>query len=409
MVFVLYLLLSSIIFATNHAHSHVITNNHDENHLGRDLQAVATPNSSLHSDDIVCSALWSSAIKFITSFNMNWYNHMGGSFSDTVLEKKLNQPIVAYHESDLPHIEGACKVDLRVAYPWIDYELSDPSSGFNKYENLSTHYNPNTGDVAVGSIRVDAVLMLKVMAIHHAVHSSKENTIVFWCDTDVTFREDVPPHVLNWLLMRDITYIPFHNILFGAAFSPEKEDQAFMSGIYRVETGLVAITVNHRTRALMDKAIELYRGGMHDAARLCLDDIKKCAQNIYICQNLYLNDIYVFAILLNSDAHKNPFFHVGLRQGWFAMKGLEYKNETWGMGRYEHFEPSTNQSSIRTNFHIGKYVYHHFGLHKKGGLAVQFNHGAMHQSQKSMYRRKTVKKRSESLMDKLRGGGCLGR
>lgn len=268
---------------------------------------------------------------------------------------------------------------------------------------MATYFNGCSGTPKIGDIRIDAVLMLKMLGIHHAIHSSKDGAIIFWCDTDVTFRKPLPVSVQNWLRKRDITYIlvminsdygPFEG--FNISTSDEEEQRAFLAGHWKVESGLVAFTVNDRTRAFIDKAIQLYRGGMYEWVRdVCLKRDKRCKGVNYMCSNPYLNDVYVYSILLHSDAHKNPFFHVGLKHGWFAMKGLEPWGEEklqWGFNNYApNCEPSTKDSTIRANFHIGEYVFHHFGYHKKGGLAVQLFHGAKHADQSKYYRHSVLR------------------
>ena len=92
--------------------------------------------------------------------------------------------------------------------------------------------------------------------------------------------------------------------------------------------------------------------------------------------NVWLNDIFVFGMLLKADAHGDSFFHVELRLGMFAVAG----EEPWGAGpggyvwghrkdRYlpANFPPSSHADHIITDFNILHFVFHHFGVHRVGG------------------------------------------
>ena len=94
---------------------------------------------------------------------------------------------------------------MRKEILWLEYELHDKESGLNKYYNLSDYYEPKIGDSIDGHI-----LLHKVAAINHAIHSSKEGTVIFWVDTDVSFRKQIPHWILQWFRNRDITYIPMY-------------------------------------------------------------------------------------------------------------------------------------------------------------------------------------------------------
>ena len=50
---------------------------------------------------------------------------------------------------------------------------------------------------------------MKVVSMHHAVHNSPTDAIVFWLDADVSFREPLNSDVIEWIRSKDVTYIPF--------------------------------------------------------------------------------------------------------------------------------------------------------------------------------------------------------
>ena len=328
-------------------------------------------------------------ILFITSFNAKWYHHMLAMneqskipWSNTPMKTTLNYPLLVYHEDDLPDLElnTTCKIDLRKEYSWLEYELTDERSGLNRYYNLSGFWDP-CFIPRVGSTKVGHVLMLKVGAINHAIQSAATGQIVFWIDTDVSFREPLSLSVLNWLAARDITYIPFllgkrqrlNLSLTGGTKEILKSD-----GRWRVETGLYALTANDRTRAFTKKALELYRGGMYQLAQRCFQKDPFCMKQDRIKYHVFLNDIFVYAILIHSDLHNDSsLFSVGLKHGVFAFAGFPaWGPERWvwgGKGFIPLFPPASedNPNDIVTNFYIGKYIFHHFGSFAKGVLSLQ--------------------------------------
>lgn len=328
-----------------------------------------------------------SRIVFVTSFNSRWYSEHRDKAAFIRFDelKSLNVSLIVYHEDDLPDIPGVCQVNLREAYPFLFTELLSNSSGLNKYFDIASHWDPlqyripNIGDVSYGH-----VLMLKVATINHAVQSANEGQVVFWVDTDVTFRKQLPDDVIAWLLERDVTYIPFnadqvhHKDMWAGYNTSSAEEllEMIRDEWWHVESGLMSFTVNDRTRRLTEKALDLYQGGMYHIAKACFNGAKWCHE-VRVSRNVYMNDIFVWALLLHSDIFMDELFYVGLKHGWFAMKGLEPwgpHRSVWGVNYWKpSLAPVHNKTSIITYFHIGEYVFHHFGHHlrHKNSLKIQ--------------------------------------
>jgi hypothetical protein len=125
-------------------------------------------------------------IIYVTSMYSQWYRGMqavdardGGHFERTVLERFPENGLIIYHEDDLPPVPGACMFDLR-QLPWLEHELTDPTSGLNTYSSNVSHFadplflHPRRGD-----IKVSHTLFLKVVSIHHAVSHAPEGGTVF--------------------------------------------------------------------------------------------------------------------------------------------------------------------------------------------------------------------------------------
>ena len=344
-------------------------------------------------------------IVFVSSANSEWYERTKADLSHTILdpEHRPNYELRLYHEDELPSFPGVTMINLFDTVPWLKQELTDPESGLNKYYRLTQYFDP-TVISEVGRVKVAYALLMKVSAIQHAIHSSPENTIVFWVDTDVSFREPMPAPVLQWLSERDITYIPFQlkvddlipddSYLADKKFDPTRESDLRKYLHYEywtLETGLFTFLVNSKTKAFIDSVVNLYRGGMYNNCLKCYRGESTCRQPRHRL-NLFLNDIFAFNLLVQSDIHGDNFFHVGLRHGWFAMHGYSWGNSVWGngIGHYlQHLVPVNRSDSLATNFFIGEYIFHHFGTHQKGGLAAQLFHQEDPKFERESWRRVT--------------------
>ena len=326
---------------------------------------------------------------FVSSANSEWYRRMKSDLNHTILDPyyRPSNELRLYHEDEMPSIPNITMISLFDAVPWLKQELVDQNSGLNKYFKLSQYFDP-TVKGEVGGLKIAHLLMMKVASVQHAIHSSAENSLVFWVDTDVSFRSPIPSEILRWLGERDVTYIPFQlklgkllpdeSYLAKYKFNPTKEEdlRKYLHYEYWVlETGLFAFRVNAKTKAYINTVVALYRGGMYNLALKCLHGDSICKLPRYRL-NLFLNDIFAFNLPLQSDIHGDKFFHVGLKHGWFAMHGCpSWDGMVWGNGNahyFQHLESVKRSDSLVTNFCIGEHVFHHFGAHRKGGLSVQF-------------------------------------
>lgn len=326
-------------------------------------------------------------VVFVSSANSEWYERTKDDLSHTILdpENRPNHELRLYHEDELPAFPGVTMINLFDTVPWLKQELIDKESGLNKYYQLTQYFDP-TVISEVGRVKVAYALLMKVAAIQHAIHSVPDNTIVFWVDTDVSFRDPMPAPVLKWLKERDITYIPFQlkvddlipddSYLADKKFDPTNENDLSKYLRYEywsLETGLFTFLVSSKTKTFIDTVVNLYRGGMYNNCLKCYRGESTCRQPHHRL-NLFLNDIFAFNFVVQSDIHGDSFFHLGLRHGWFAMHGYTWGSYVWGNGAghyLQHLVPVNRSDSLVTNFYIGEYVFHHFGTHHKGGLAAQ--------------------------------------
>jgi hypothetical protein len=269
---------------------------------------------------------------------------------------------------------------LREVFPWLQHELESESSGINKYYKLASHHDPMRHNAKAGMSSAGHLLMLKVAAIHHAVLSSENGSLVVWVDTDTNLRRPFTAKVDSWLRARDVTYTPFymrnHNknpFQNFDLYTKDAERRALLSEWWKVESGIMAITVNNKTLKFTARALDLYRNGLFELATKCFEKSSICTRE-RIGSNVFTNDVFIWALLLQCDAHGDEYFHVGLKHGWFSWKGfapwrggIQYGNYWWPLSF-----PAVNQSdALVTNFLVGDFVFHYFGYHHKGALWLQ--------------------------------------
>ena len=407
-------------------------------------------------------------VHYITSFNSEWYKnmisiyrnnnnttntnsnnkpniHIAPLFELTVLNqdyKLKHQNLIIFHEDNLDSVinefsiksnktlTNICLINLNNEYEWLEYELS-------RYYSIAGYFDP-VWKGNIGSVKSGHALLYKVLSIYHSIYTAATGSIIFWVDTDVSFRKPLTDEIIEWIGHRDVSFIPLwlrNSFILCAPTNgtiPKFNQYALDTRVgqeellhdewWTIETGLFALTVNDRTRRFAKKALELYRGDMYNLARVCLgldsvigSNVKRtssssntsppsppppyCTQERYK-KNLFLNDIFAYGLLLQSDIHQDAFFNVGLKIGLFGMLGVtpwgdRIHKHKWGNSKRSygtHFHPvpsvsrgvvsrgntttpvamatrdTNTNSSIIASFAIGEYIFHHFGAHKTGNF-----------------------------------------
>jgi hypothetical protein len=187
-------------------------------------------------------------------------------------------------------------------------------------------------------------LIRKLVAIYHAASQLEDGTVLIWMDVDTRVGDGGFDKLwYDFVTSRDITYIP--EVLCRSELDGIKRVQDLPPYCidYRVESGVMAITLSATTRELLHRALEWYDGRMLTLGRNCLQKTDKdkdkdkdksssssagketqidatlsCDgpkhQWLWRRNNIGLNDIYVLAHVLHDMK--------SLRHGWFG-------NERW--------------------------------------------------------------------------------
>jgi hypothetical protein len=267
-------------------------------------------------------------------------------------------PLVLYHEEGGDATQTkfpacACAVDLFAVEPWLGPFVKEVSAvGSALYQNISK-YIPNGHRHASST----AYLVRKVAAIHNAVRSWADGTVVLWLDVDCLLMSPLDDMFLDFVRAYDVVTI--------ARLPLEVKEP---------ETGVMAFVVNSRTRQMMRRAIALYQGGMVEIAARC----EQRQLHGAVCQKLSLNDVSVFRQLMGPVGMMTEWRDPQLRVGWFAVGCVEQESNTkWHFAatmyeargrnycKNDSLRNSSNGSAVVSPFHLFRYI-----AHMKGGHGV---------------------------------------
>ena len=135
---------------------------------------------------------------------------------------------------------------------------------------------------------------------------------------------------------------------------------------YRIESGVMALTLSDKIRMFLRATLNWYDGPMLALARKCLvtdKTHKDCTGvNLWRRNNIGLNDIYVLAQALHDFTKEH-----GLKHGWFA-------NERWTCERMNNGKPFWGQCQPCVNAKPGELVapfwVDYYIQHRKGGVGL---------------------------------------
>ena len=277
-----------------------------------------------------------------------------------------------------------CLVDLFVAEPSV-LKLQGPGGAIEAFYTAMGAWEPVEKRLRLQSGKL---LVRKVGAIKHAVHSVPDGTVVVWTDVDVVFHRPLDGAFIDFVARYDVTYCPMQGHNYGTTGLDDPT--------WRVESGVMAFRANARTRALTRAALELYNGGTLRIATACRDRAAagqpepECTEP-WLKRNLFLNDIYVWALLLHGARRDSmllrelvPSFSDladGLEQAWFTQ--LQYfarenpQKRQYNLGNCDNVTKlCLGATPFTAPFNIHDYARHHMtrtGTYTKQRHAAIFN------------------------------------
>jgi len=209
---------------------------------------------------------------------------------------------LAFNSKDLPY--SVCLVDNFKASP--DLHASNKVQGpIDDFYDFRGFVEPWAGELKVKSGKF---LIRKVTAIMHALTVVPDGTRVLWVDNDVVFGNPIDSAFEDFVDKYDFTYIPFgegEDGKFGVELNSDLQDP-LDDHTWRVESGVISMTANERSRKLVQTTIAFYMGGSLELAKKCVDE--PCAP--WVEANLYMDDIYVWTLALRTCTET--------KQGWFS-------------------------------------------------------------------------------------------
>ena len=290
-------------------------------------------------------------------------------------EPNFKTPLWVYHENSwdkkherepltasmLPKVD--CFVDVFEANPGLSEIISKKTSTITKVYDIEGTRSLSE-DIYDGK-----ALIRKLSSLYHAASQLADGTTLIWVDVDTNVNAEFDDMWRKFVSSRDITYIPeltcTHEL--DDKFSIDELPQYCQD--FRIESGIMALTVSDRIREFLAECLRWYDGKMLTLATKCLAKVDKLkpeeCQIPWIRNNLGMNDIYVLAMVLHK---MKP-----LKHGWFANEpfscGSNSELEKQGLTRYMgHCQPCMNKklsNGLVAPFWVFKYITHH-----KGGVGM---------------------------------------
>ena len=226
--------------------------------------------------------------------------------------------------------------------------------------------------------KVAAMAYTVALAMHGGSSVAADTRVVLWVDADVQFLKAPDARFLAFAERHDVSYIPFvsrrelaptsHQRLRGE--KPSVVHELLHEG-WRLDSGLMAFPTRANGLGLISAALDLYKGGLLRMWRKCRqlsqlkeNGLQECPS--WLTRNLYMNDVYVWALLLHAAAHAahtgslpkfiaselSAFNATTLSQGWFAYDYSKQKPNFISFA-----EP--NATPFTSPFDLREYIVHH--------------------------------------------------
>ena len=258
----------------------------------------------------------------------------------------LSLPLIVVHDgtdgslpSPLQIPDGVHTVNVFDVVPTMHLLTSDgsPIDAFYAARGTAEPFEKNLmrHGIASGKLlvrKVGAMAYALALAMHGSAGIPSGARVVLWADADVQFLKRPDDAFLHFALQHDVSYIPF----------VKKEDlvqkavrRELLHDGWRLDSGLMAFRVGANSLGFISAALDLYEGGLLRLWRRCKRRTGERACPTWLTRNLYMNDVYVWALLLHASAHTasggdlphfvaselQAFNASSLSQGWFAYDG----------------------------------------------------------------------------------------
>ncbi|KAH9257952.1 hypothetical protein BASA81_003971 [Batrachochytrium salamandrivorans] len=342
---------------------------------------------------IPATCIPSQDVLFVTSITRPFRDHAASrNYHKTIWQALSSQfPLWVYNENtwevlhnrqpleatDLPF--GECMLDVFKVSPVL-----------NQHTLQIDQFYEIAGTPGLNERIMDGkVLVRKVAAIHHALHSAKDGTLVVWLDVDVVFTKLPWSEMLSrFVLDRDVNYLAettcwrtAREVGSYAALPDECLD-------FRVDTGIVVFRAGEVTRRFATWWLDAYSGPMLALAKLCFENQPpsnpqhlvefftgsqsrhagkiNSPQDLcnlkYIRSSLGLNDIHTFALGLHA-------FGSELRHGWLAYKTTGCRPVETDKLPGGHCHPCKSPLAAKGGL-VSEFCLCDYLIHVKGGSAI---------------------------------------
>lgn len=269
---------------------------------------------------------------FVTSTNAKFLDLVKRrGYAHSLWERRADYPLWVYHENaweknhgrtgitqkSFPY-EADCLLDVFDAVPGLmaNSEGRGARDDGGKSDLFDAFYRMDGVRSLSDNIIDGKALVRKVSALAHAVAQLPDGATAVWVDVDTKLERPFDDAFYSYVDSRDLSYIAeslcrrdLHSNTVKTIDDVPKWCQDF-----KIETGVVAITVNARTRRFLAEALAWYSGPMLALAKKCLDPQGRRSVECdvpWVRNNIGLNDVFVLNMLLHMHGGE-------IKHGWFA-------------------------------------------------------------------------------------------
>ena len=278
---------------------------------------------------------------------------------------------------------GVTAVEIFEAAPYLR-PLMRPGSIIDVFYNETNAAEPFERHMRYHGIASAKLLVRKVAAMAYALRRARRDTAVIWADADVELLRPPDAAFLRFVAARDVSYVPFVQ---------KKQDRSaeLRDARWRVDSGVMAFRAGDAAIGLVTSALGLYGGGMLRLSRRCRTPVTGAGRSIllrrialqeeaawgrdcprWLTANLFLNDVYVWALLLHAAAANatgplppalaselGGFDASRLSQGWLAYN---FSRQRVYAGRKKVHYPTfaaPGATAWTSPFDLRDYALHH--------------------------------------------------
>ena len=211
------------------------------------------------------------------------------------------------NETVLDLLSNVCTESLFDVVPGLDVLSNKSSSCIESFYSVAGRWEPYELTLTVDSAYL---LVRKIAALYHALVFSRQT--VTWLDIDVIVVKPPDHRFYRFVSAADVTYTPF---VFDRSHYNDVRPFRVGDDYWRIESGI--ISCGQTMSRPLQSMLKHYDGGAAKLAHECSLRQNWLCDLLWVRQNLFLDDLFVWSIFMHSKK-----FDFTFKQQWFAATDL---------------------------------------------------------------------------------------